>query len=43
MAQAENGIQLYKEPSATDIAATSIDTDLIKYTRLGWWIVIGGQ
>lgn len=42
MVQAENSIQLYKDPSATDIAASSIDTDLTKYTRLGWWIVIGG-
>ncbi len=42
MVQAENSIQLYKDPSATDIAASSIDTDLKKYTRLGWWIVIGG-
>jgi membrane fusion protein, protease secretion system len=42
MVQAENSIQLYKDPSATDIAAYSIDTDLTKYTRLGWWIVIGG-
>ncbi len=42
MAQAENAIQLYKDPSATDIAAASIDTDLAKYTRLGWWIVLGG-
>ena len=42
MAQAENSIQLYKDPSASDIAASSIDTDLTKYTRLGWWIVIGG-
>ncbi len=42
MVQAENSIQLYNDPSATDIAASSIDTDLTKYTRLGWWIVIGG-
>lgn len=42
MIQAENNIQLSKDPSATDIAASSIDTDLSKYTRLGWWIVIGG-
>jgi protease secretion system membrane fusion protein len=42
MVQAENSIQLYKDPSATDIAASSIDTDLKKYTRLGWWIIIGG-
>jgi membrane fusion protein, protease secretion system len=47
MTQAESSIQLYKEasdkaPSATDIAASSIDTDLTKYIRLGWWIVIGG-
>ncbi len=42
MTQAENSIQLYKDPSATDIAAAGIDTDLTKYTRLGWWIVIGG-
>ena len=42
MIQAEHNIQLYKEPSTTDIAASSIDTDLTKYTRLGWWIVIGG-
>ena len=42
MAQAENAIQLYKDPSATDIVAVSIDTDLAKYTRLGWWIVLGG-
>lgn len=42
MAQAESSIQLYKDSSATDIAASSIDTDLTKYTRLGWWIVIGG-
>ena len=42
MTQSENSIQLYKEPSSTDIAASSIDTDLTKYIRLGWWIVIGG-
>ncbi len=42
MAQSESSIQLYKDPSATDIAASSIDTDLTKYIRLGWWIVIGG-
>jgi protease secretion system membrane fusion protein len=42
MSQAENSIQLYKDPSPTDIAAASIDTDLAKYIRLGWWIVIGG-
>ena len=47
MAQSESSIQLYKELgstniSATDIAASSIDTDLSKYIRLGWWIVIGG-
>ena len=42
MAQSESSIQLYKEPSSTDIAASSIDTDLSKYIRLGWWIVIGG-
>jgi membrane fusion protein, protease secretion system len=42
MAQAENSVQLYRDPSATDILASSIDTDLSKYTRLGWWIVIGG-
>jgi membrane fusion protein, protease secretion system len=42
MVQAENSIQLYKDPSATDIAASSIDTDLKKYTRLGWWIIFGG-
>ena len=42
MIQAEHNIQLYKEPSTTDIATSSIDTDLTKYTRLGWWIVIGG-
>ena len=42
MIQAENNIQLYKNPSATDIAASSIDTDLTKYIRLGWWIVFGG-
>jgi protease secretion system membrane fusion protein len=42
MVQAENSMQLYKDPSATDIAASSIDTDLTKYTRLGWWIVIVG-
>ena len=47
MAQSENSIQLYKDTgssniSATDIAASSIDTDLTKYIRLGWWIVIGG-
>ncbi len=42
MAQSESSIQLYKEPSYTDIAASSIDTDLSKYIRLGWWIVIGG-
>lgn len=42
MAQSESSIQLYKDPSSTDIAASSIDTDLTKYTRLGWWIVIGG-
>ena len=42
MAQSESSIQLYKDPSSTDIAASSIDTDLTKYIRLGWWIVIGG-
>jgi membrane fusion protein, protease secretion system len=42
MAQAENSVQLYRDPSATDIIASSIDTDLSKYTRLGWWIIIGG-
>lgn len=42
MIQAEHNIQLYKEPSTTDIAVSSIDTDLSKYIRLGWWIVIGG-
>ena len=42
MAQSESSIQLYKEPSSTDIAASSIDTDLSKYIRLGWWVVIGG-
>ena len=42
MAQSESSIQLYKDPSPTDIAASSIDTDLTKYIRLGWWIVIGG-
>jgi membrane fusion protein, protease secretion system len=42
MAQAENSLQLYRDPSATDIIASSVDTDLSKYTRLGWWIVIGG-
>jgi membrane fusion protein, protease secretion system len=42
MVQAENSIQLYKDPSATDMAASSIDMDLTKYTRLGWWIIIGG-
>ena len=47
MAQSESSIQLYKDAgstniSSTDIAASSIDTDLTKYIRLGWWIVIGG-
>ena len=46
MAQSESSIQLFKDannlPSASDIAASSIDTDLTKYIRLGWWIVIGG-
>ena len=42
MAQSESSIQLYKDSSSTDIAASSIDTDLTKYIRLGWWIVIGG-
>ena len=46
MAQSESNIQLFKDannlPSASDIAASSIDTDLTKYIRLGWWIVIGG-
>ena len=47
MAQSESNILLYKDAgstniSSTDIAASSIDTDLTKYIRLGWWIVIGG-
>lgn len=42
MAAHSESIQIYTEPSSTDIAASSIETDLAKYIRLGWWIVIGG-
>lgn len=42
MTQAENGIQLYKDLSLIDIAVDSIDTNISKYTRLGWWIIIFG-
>jgi len=42
MKQDESKAQVYKQPDVIDIAALSIDTDLSKYTRLGWWIVIVG-
>ncbi len=42
MAQTKNALQLASEASELNMMASGVDTDLTRYTRLGWWIIIGG-
>lgn len=42
MKQLESNLQAITDVAFTDNAASSIDLDLAKYTRLGWWIIIAG-
>ena len=42
MAQAESNIKPYQNEQITEMMAVSVDTNITKYIRLGWLIVLGG-